>query len=173
VHAAARSALVVVAFLQALLAWSGALTGQDDMATGHVAHEVGAWNLALAVAFLMVATRPRAADALVAPVGVFVAVLAVVAGSDAAAGDLALGRLLGHLLVGSGLALLLAIRRTTPAQPGTPERSRPSGLPLEPDESAAESAAMPDMVRALGLAAAPAPSVRATSDVAMEAGSAA
>src|SRR4029079_9290340 len=98
--AGARAALVVVAFLQALLAWSGALTGQDDMATGHVAHEVGAWNLALAVAFLMVATRPRAADALIAPVGVFVAVLAVVAASDAAAGDLALGRLLGHPLGG-------------------------------------------------------------------------
>ena len=93
VFAGARAALVVVAFLQALLAWSGALTGQDDMATGHVAHEVGAWNLALAVAFLMVATRPKAADALIAPVGVFVAVLAVVAASDAAADDLALGRL--------------------------------------------------------------------------------
>jgi predicted anti-sigma-YlaC factor YlaD len=170
VHAAARAALVVVAFLQALLAWSGALTGQDDMATGHVAHEVGAWNLALSVAFLMVATRPRAADALVAPVGVFVAVLAVVAASDAAAGDLALGRLLGHLLVGSGLALLVAIGRTTPPQPGVPDRSRPSGVPVEPDDSPA----VPDMVRALGLSSpAHAPSVRASSDVAMETGSAA
>jgi predicted anti-sigma-YlaC factor YlaD len=173
VFAGARAALVVVAFLQALLAWSGALTGQDDMATGHVAHEVGAWNLALSVAFLMVATRPRAADALVAPVGVFVAVLAVVAASDAAAGDLALGRLLGHLLVGAGLALLVTIGRTAPSQPGLPDRSRPRGLPGTPDFEP-DPAPVPDLVRALNLAPGPvAPSVRATSAVSMETGSAA
>jgi predicted anti-sigma-YlaC factor YlaD len=174
VFAGARAALVVVAFLQALLAWSGALTGQDDMATGHVAHEVGAWNLALSVAFLMVATRPRAADALVAPVGVFVAVLAVVAASDAAAGDLALGRLLGHLLVGTGLALLVTIGRTAPPQPGTPDRSRPRGLPADPEVADSDVDAVPDMVADLNLPAdRVAPSVRAGSAVAMRSGSAA
>lgn len=168
--AGARAALVVVAFLQALLAWSGALTGQDDMVTGHVAHEVGAWNLALAVAFLMVATRPKAADALIAPVGVFVAVLAVVAASDAAAGDLALGRLLGHLLVGTGLVLLVAISRTVPPQPVTPDRFRLRGLPGTPD---AETG-MPDWVDPVtpGTGAG-APSVRAGSTVSAETGSAA
>ena len=170
VFTGARAALVVVAFLQALLAWSGALTGQDDMATGHVAHEVGAWNLALAVAFLMVATRPRAADALVAPVGVFVAVLAVVAASDAAADDLALGRLLGHLLVGAGLVLLVTIGRTAPAQPGTPDRSRPRGLPSTPEVGAR----MADRVGPVTLGTgATAPSVRAGSTVSFESGSAA
>jgi predicted anti-sigma-YlaC factor YlaD len=170
--AGARAALVVVAFLQALLAWSGALTGQDDMATGHVAHEVGAWNLALAVAFLMVATRPRAADALVAPVGVFVAVLAVVAASDAAAGDLALGRLLGHLLVGTGLVLLATIGRTAPPQPGTPDRSRPRGLPNTP-EFAADNDELSDMVPLDLSAGRVAPSVRAGSGASVETGSAA
>jgi predicted anti-sigma-YlaC factor YlaD len=170
--AAARAALVVVAFLQALLAWSGALTGQDDMATGHVAHEVGAWNLALAVAFLMVATRPRAADALVAPVGVFVAVLAVVAASDAAAGDLALGRLLGHLLVGTGLVLLVTIGRTAPPQPGTPDRSRPRGLPTTPEHAADRGE--PSERAPLDLSAGRvAPSVRAGSDAPIGTGSAA
>jgi predicted anti-sigma-YlaC factor YlaD len=169
VFAGARAALVVVAFLQALLAWSGALTGQDDMATGHVAHEVGAWNLALAVAFLMVATRPKAADALVAPVGVFVTVLAVVAASDAAAGDLALGRLLGHLLVGAGLVLLVTIGRTAPPQPGTPDRSRPRGLPSTPEDEAE----VPDRVGPVPLGGAVAPSVRAGSTVSVETGSAA
>ncbi len=170
--AAARAALVVVAFLQALLAWSGALTGQDDMATGHVAHEVGAWNLALAVAFLMVATRPRAADALVAPVGVFVAVLAVVAASDAAAGDLALGRLLGHLLVGAGLVLLVTIGRTATPQPGTPDRSRPRGLPTTP-EFAADTGGPSDLVPMDHSAGRVAPSVRAGSGRSVETGSAA
>ena len=168
--AGARAALVVVAFLQALLAWSGALTGQDDMATGHVAHEVGAWNLALAVAFLMVATRPRAADALIAPVGVFVAVLAVVAASDAAAGDLALGRLLGHLLVGTGLVLLVAISRTTPAQPGPSDRSRLRGLPGTFDVGAGVGEQGWPVTLGTG---AEAPSVRAGSSVSAETGSAA
>ena len=127
---AARAALVVVAFVQALLAWSGALTGQDDMATGHVASEVGAWNLALAVAFLAAATRPRTAEALVAPVGVFVGVLAVVAVADAAAGELAAGRLTAHLLVAAGLGLLVAVGRPGARPlPGRPpaDRARPAG----------------------------------------------
>ena len=163
--AGARAALVVVAFLQALLAWSGALTGQDDMATGHVAHEVGAWNLALAVAFLMVATRPRAADALIAPVGVFVGVLAVVAASD-----LALGRLLGHLLVGTGLVLLVTIGRTAPPHPGTPDRSRPRGLPTTPEVGAGVAHGVEPVTLGTGSAA---PSVRAGSTVSVETGSAA
>jgi predicted anti-sigma-YlaC factor YlaD len=172
VFTGARAALVMVAFLQALLAWSGALTGQDDMATGHVAHEVGAWNLALAVAFLMVATRPKAADSLIAPVGVFVTVLAVVAASDAAAGDLALGRLLGHLLVGTGLVLLVTIGRTAPPPPGAPDRSRPRGLPTTPDLEA-DTAELPGMAPVDLSAGRVAPSVRAGSAASVETGSAA
>jgi predicted anti-sigma-YlaC factor YlaD len=172
VLAAARATLVVVAFLQALLAWSGALTGQDDMVAGHVAREVGAWNLALAVAFLTVATRPRAADALLAPVGVFVAVIAVSAASDAVAGDLALGRLLGHLLVASGFALLVTVGRAAPPQPGTPDRSRPRGLPSSPETEPDDAEPMPDLVAGLRLAAGT-PRVRATDDVAMQTGFAA
>lgn len=131
----ARGALVGIAFVQGLLAWSGALTGQDAMATGHVAHEVGAWNLALAVAFLAAATRPRSAEALVAPVGVFVTVLAVVATADVAAGDLTGGRLAGHLLVATGLLMLVVVGRAAPdAAPGVPPagRVRPTGTPSGP-----------------------------------------
>jgi predicted anti-sigma-YlaC factor YlaD len=133
--AVARAALVLVAFVQALVAWSSALTGQDDMASGHLAHEVGAWNLALAVAFLAAATRPRTAEALVAPVGIFVTVLAVAAAADAAAGDLAAGRLAAHLLVAVGLGLLLVVGRTAPAQPTTPPAhgERPRTNPTGPD----------------------------------------
>lgn len=162
--AAARAALVAVAFVQALLAWSGTLTGRDDMATGHLAHEVGAWNLALAVAFLAAATRPRSADALVAPVGIFVTVLGVAALADAAAGDLAAGRLAGHLLVAFGLGLLIVVGRSAPGQPATPpaEATRPRGLPTGPR-------AIPDLPRA-----ATSPFARAQArDAAVEEGSAA
>jgi predicted anti-sigma-YlaC factor YlaD len=165
--AAARAALVAVALLQALLAWSGALTGQDDMVSGHVAREVGAWNLALAVAFLAAATHPRTADALIAPVGVFVAVLSVSAISDAFAADLALGRLLGHLLVASGLGLLVTVGRVAPPQPGSPDRARPRGLPDRPDPR-------PDLVPHLQIAPMPVtPLVRAGTVASMESGSAA
>ena len=155
--AGARAALVAVAFVQALLAWSGALTGRDPMVTGHVATEVGAWNLALAVAFLAAATRPRTAEALVAPVGVFVAVLAVSAVSDAVAGELGGGRLAAHLLVAAGLALLLVVARSQPAAPPAdvrPVLPRPAGPdPADGADLAGE--------RPLGLARAPVGSARA------------
>lgn len=132
--AVARAALVVVAFMQALLAWPGALTGRDEMVTGHVAHEVGAWNLALAVAFLAAATRPRTTEALLAPVGVFVAVLAVSAVSDAVAGDLLAGRLAAHLLVAAGFGLLVPVSRVQPPPPWVPppDGSRPRDRPAGP-----------------------------------------
>ena len=151
---AARTGLVVVAFLQALLAWSGALTGRDPMVTGHVAHEVGAWNLALAVAFLAAATRPRTAEALLAPVGVFVAVLAVSAVSDAVAGDLRGSRLAAHLLVAVGFGLLVPVARAYPPQPvlppadGTVPRDRaPGPRPTGPVAAPVERA-RPASVRA-------------------------
>ncbi|HEV7653144.1 MAG TPA: hypothetical protein VGP36_00185 [Mycobacteriales bacterium] len=171
VLAVSRAALIVVAFLQALLAWSGALTGQDDMVAGHVAREVGAWNLALAVAFLTVATRPRAADALLAPLGVFVAVVTVSAASDAAGGDLALGRLFAHLLVATGFGLLVTVGRAAPPQPGTPERTRPRGLPSSSDREPVPGP-VPDLLPALKLAPST-PLLRAGDAVTLETGSAA
>ena len=126
---AARAALVAVAFVQAVLAWSGALTGQDSMATGHVAREVGAWNLALAVAFLAAASRPRTAGALIAPVGVFVAVLGVSAVSDLVVGTVEGGRLAAHLLVAAGLALLVVVSRLPGAEPGSPPVRTRGGRP--------------------------------------------
>lgn len=127
--AAARAALAAVAFVQAVLAWSGALAGQDSMVSGHVAHEVGAWNLALAVAFLAAASRPRTAGALIAPVGVFVAVLAVSAVSDAVAASVDGGRLAAHLLVAAGLALLVVVSRLPVPEPGLPPVRTSGGRP--------------------------------------------
>jgi predicted anti-sigma-YlaC factor YlaD len=119
-----RAALVVVAVVQALVAWSGALTGHDSMTSGHLAEETGAWNLALAVAFLAAATRPKAAGALVAPIGVFVVVLFVLASGDIVTRSVTDTRLASHLLVAVGLGLMIAAHRLAGPDLGrTPTRA--------------------------------------------------
>ncbi|HEX6755318.1 MAG TPA: zf-HC2 domain-containing protein [Mycobacteriales bacterium] len=135
---AVRAALAVVAVVQAMLAWSGALTGQDSMASGHLAEETGAWNLALAVAFLAAATRPRTAAALVAPIGVFVAVLFVTVAGDVVAGTVDGARLSGHLLVAVGLGLLVAVSRTDAADPDVPPARSRTPRPAPPPDPAAD-----------------------------------
>ncbi|OLT11888.1 hypothetical protein BJF78_25500 [Pseudonocardia sp. CNS-139] len=68
----------------------------------HFAHESSAWNLALAVAFLLAATGFSRVAGLVAVVGSFVGVLAVLSVLDLLAGQVEIGRLLGHSLAAAG-----------------------------------------------------------------------
>ena len=117
---AVRAALVVVAVVQALVAWSGALTGHDSMTSGHLAEETGAWNLALAVAFLAAATRPRSAGALIAPIGVLGTVLFVSASGDIVTSAVTDTRLASHLLVAVGLGLMIVAHRLAAAGRGGP-----------------------------------------------------
>src|SRR5450631_3486263 len=53
-----RLGLVAVAIAQLALAVPGLIYGTDEGAPIHVAHEVGAWDLALAIGFLFAAWRP-------------------------------------------------------------------------------------------------------------------
>ena len=53
-----RLGLVGVAVAQLVLAVPGLVYGTDEGAPIHVAHEVGAWDLALAIGFLFAAWRP-------------------------------------------------------------------------------------------------------------------
>jgi predicted anti-sigma-YlaC factor YlaD len=53
-----RLGLVAVAVAQLALALPGLVFGTDEGAPIHIAHEVGAWDLALAVGFLFAAWRP-------------------------------------------------------------------------------------------------------------------
>jgi predicted anti-sigma-YlaC factor YlaD len=55
---AARLGLVAVAVAQIALAVPGLIFGTDEGAPIHIAHEVGAWDLALAIGFLFAAARP-------------------------------------------------------------------------------------------------------------------
>jgi predicted anti-sigma-YlaC factor YlaD len=65
--------------------------------------------------------RPRRASGLLAPLGVFVGVLAALSVRDIASGEVAVGRLATHLGIIAGLGLVYALARA--------ERALPPDLP--------------------------------------------
>lgn len=105
-----RLLLAVVALAQAVLAYPDLVLGQDTMSSPmHVAHETGAWNAALAVAFLWVALRPRSASGVLPVAGAFVVLVLVVSLSDLASERVHLERAATHLLTTFGVLLLAAL----------------------------------------------------------------
>jgi predicted anti-sigma-YlaC factor YlaD len=133
-HLVARLALAVLGLAQAGLAVPALALGADDLHPPlHVAHESGAWNLALAVAFLAAAVRPRYTAGLLPLLAAFVAVLAAASVPDIAAGEASGARLAAHLP--AVVALLLV---TVLAHPGRrpllpPRRGRSTGWPAGAD----------------------------------------
>jgi predicted anti-sigma-YlaC factor YlaD len=84
----------------------------------HVAHETGAWNLGLAVCFVVVAVLPRLAAGALPFLLSFTAVLSWVTLGDLAAGHVPAGRAVVHLLLLGGALLVgvLAARRRAHGQ---------------------------------------------------------
>lgn len=111
----ARLLLAVVAVAQAMLSYPLLMLGEDTLQTSmHVAHETGAWNSALSVAFLWVALRPRTAAGLLPLVATFVAMLFVVSLPDLAGERVHLERVSTHLLTAAGLILLAMLAWRAP-----------------------------------------------------------
>jgi predicted anti-sigma-YlaC factor YlaD len=136
-----RLLLAVVALAQAALAYPDLVLGQDPMSSPlHVAHETGAWNAALAVAFLWAALRPRSASGLLPMVAAFVAMVLAVSLTDLASEEVHLARASTHLLTAFGLVLLavLAWRRSKSDRPrmggrgAGPDRYRTQWSDTEP-----------------------------------------
>jgi predicted anti-sigma-YlaC factor YlaD len=75
----------------------------------HMAHETGAWNLAVAAAFLAVAAGPRLAAGALPLLGSFAALLVPVTLADLAAGHVHVERAVAHLLLLAGVALVSAV----------------------------------------------------------------
>jgi predicted anti-sigma-YlaC factor YlaD len=102
-----RVALAVAGVLQALLAWPVAAADLGGM-TGmvHVEHETGAWALAVAVAFLAVAARPRLAAGALPFLGSFALLLTVLTVADLRQGHVDAARAVSHLLLLTGVALV-------------------------------------------------------------------
>jgi predicted anti-sigma-YlaC factor YlaD len=139
---AVRIALAGVAAVQAAIGWPALALGMDTMqAPMHVAHESGAWNVALAVALLAVARRPRYATGLVPLLAAFVGVLTVVSLPDVVAGAVPAGRIADHLLLVGALALVAALARQL-RQPEAPIGGRGTA----PEWGSGDRAAEPDRV---------------------------
>jgi predicted anti-sigma-YlaC factor YlaD len=110
VTTALRLALLAVGIAQAGLAWPALASGAGSMsAPVHMAHETGAWNLAVAVALVAVAAAPRLAAGTLVFLGSFVAFLAPVTLADLAAGRVQVDRAVAHLLLLAGTALVVAV----------------------------------------------------------------
>jgi predicted anti-sigma-YlaC factor YlaD len=103
---ALRLGLVAVAIAQLALALPGLIYGTDEGAPIHIAHEVGAWDLALAVGFVFAAWRPLRAMGLLPFAAALSAGLIITAVIDIAHGRAVALTETTHLLELVGTALL-------------------------------------------------------------------
>jgi predicted anti-sigma-YlaC factor YlaD len=110
VHQALRLALLAVGVAQAGLAWPALSGGAAAMsAPVHVANETGAWNLAVAAAFVAVAAAPRLAAGALPLLATFAVLLTVTTVRDLYAGHVHLDRAAAHLLLLGGVVLVTAV----------------------------------------------------------------
>jgi predicted anti-sigma-YlaC factor YlaD len=143
-----RAGLAVVAVAQLAITIPSLILGHDHAAGVHAAHELGSFDLALAIAFAVGAIRPALSAGLAWPCGVAAAGLA-----GTAIVDLVGGQTLGadeaqHLVAVCGAVLLFWQARTVGGRtaaaaadapgigiPGTPARTAGRRRPLrEPDD---------------------------------------
>lgn len=114
----ARLALAGVGLVQLLLAvgqlfgtGAGVHGSHGGTLTPHLISEGAAWNLALGLAMLAVAWQTKRASGLLPAVGVFVAALVVFSTIDVATVGVPVSRLLSHLPLVAGVALLYIVQR--------------------------------------------------------------
>ncbi|MGY1814397.1 zf-HC2 domain-containing protein [Blastococcus sp. SYSU D00820] len=107
---ALRLALLAVALVQAGAAWPSLASGVAAMsAPVHMAHETGAWNLAVAAAFLAVSAAPRLAAGALPFLGTFGVLLTVLTVADLRAGHVHADRATAHLALLAGVVLVTAL----------------------------------------------------------------
>jgi predicted anti-sigma-YlaC factor YlaD len=113
-------ALGLVAVGAGLPALPALILGHAEAST-HVAHELGALNLALAGAFGVAAIRPSRAAGLLPVFGVVVGLLLLTAGDDIVRGFTSWGHETEHSLMVAGFVLLVCLARLESArQPAPP-----------------------------------------------------
>src|SRR5687768_9827336 len=108
--AALRLALLAVGVAQVGLAWPALAWGAGAMsAPVHIAHETGAWNLAVGAAFLAVAAGPRLAAGALPFLATFAVLLLPVTVADLGAGHVHAERAVAHVLLLVGVALVATV----------------------------------------------------------------
>ncbi len=118
-HVYLRGALALVAIVQTSMALSqlfGADTGigHGDLGAfmmGHMSHESAAWNLAVGIGLAWAALRTHTAAAQLPMLTVFAGVLTAASLLDLTHGEVTAGRLLSHIPVLIGVALLYLVYR--------------------------------------------------------------
>jgi hypothetical protein len=114
-----RLGLVVAAMAQLALCGPVLLYGHDRSAPVHVAHEIGSFEVAVAIGFLVAARRPGRAMGMLSLTGVAAGLLVLTAALDLLAGRTNLADEAPHLIVVAGWLLL---RRLATVAPPTWER---------------------------------------------------
>ena len=90
------------------------LWGDGGDTPAHLLHELGAWDIALAVGFLFAAWRPARAWGMLPLVGALVASLMLMTAFDIAEGNAAATAEAAHALELVGLAVLWRLARPAP-----------------------------------------------------------
>jgi predicted anti-sigma-YlaC factor YlaD len=124
----ARLGLVAIAIAQIVLTLPALIFGSDHEAPMHVAHEMGSFDMALAIGFLIVAWQPQRARGMHLLVGAAAALLLVTAVVDLLAGRTSLSDEAPHLLVIVGWMLMYRVAFQTPREA---DGDRRQGLPRE------------------------------------------
>lgn len=133
VSSALRLGLLAVGGGQLALALPPLVAGAATMsAPVHVAHESGAWNLAVAIAFFVVGVFPRLAAGALPMLGSFTVVLWWVTLDDLGAGHVYSHRALGHLLLLTGVLLVAALAWRGRRRTGALAAARRRGRQLRP-----------------------------------------
>lgn len=113
-----RWGLFIVALTQLVLAGPPLLLGEDAGATVHVARELGAFDLALAIGLLVAAWQPARAWGLFPVSAALGLVMVATATLDLVDGSTSMGREVPHLLDLAGVLLLwLVAREARPVEP--------------------------------------------------------
>jgi predicted anti-sigma-YlaC factor YlaD len=111
----ARGGLVATAIAQAVITAPQLIYGRDHAAPVHIAHEEGAFAMALAVGFLVAAWRPDRAKGMRTVVGATAALLVVTAVADLVSGRTGIGDEAPHALAVGGWLLLAYVAAATPS----------------------------------------------------------
>ncbi len=101
-----RWALAAIAVTELVLTVPSLVFGGHPGGHVHMAHEVGSWDVALAVGFLVAALRPARAWGMLPLVAAIVGCLLVTTGLDVADGNVVHPRMTSHALQVAGLAAL-------------------------------------------------------------------